>query len=68
MTSDIHDAQNSVLDTAGAIGLQSAGILGGGIGIALAPEITIPAIIGGVAGAKATDSATNKLSKGKYNT
>ena len=68
MTSGIHDAQNSVLDTAGAIGLQSAGMLAGGIGIALAPEVTIPAIIGGVAGAKATDSVTNKLSKGKYNT
>lgn len=68
MTSGIHSAQKNFMDTAGAIGLQSAGILGGAVGLAAAPEITIPAIIGGVGGAKATDKIVEKTSGKKYKT
>lgn len=66
LVSDIHSAQNKFLDTAGAIGLQSAGTVGLAIGAATAPEVTLPAIIGGLAGGKATDKIIEKKSKGKY--
>lgn len=68
MTSDIHSAQKNFMDTAGAVGLQSMAPVGLAVGLTVAPEVTIPALIGGAGGMKATDYAINKLSNDKYNT
>lgn len=68
MTSSIHSAQKEFMDTAGAVGLQSVAPVVLAVGLATAPEVTIPALVGGVGGMKVVDKATNKLSKGEYNT
>lgn len=68
ITSDIHSAQKNFMDTAGAVGLQSMAPVGLAVGLTVAPEVTIPALIGGVGGMKATDYAINKLSNDTYNT
>lgn len=68
MTSGIHSAQKEFMDTAGAVGLQSMAPVGLAVGLATAPEVTIPALVGGIGGMKVVDKATNKLSKGEYNT
>lgn len=68
ITSSIHSAQKNFMDTAGAVGLQSMVPVGLAVGLATAPEVTIPALVGGIGGMKVVDKATNKLSKGEYNT
>lgn len=68
ITSDIHSAQKNFMDTAGAVGLQSMAPVGLAVGLTVTPEVTIPALIGGIGGMKATDYAINKLSNNKYNT
>jgi len=68
LVSDIHSAQKNFLDTAGAIGLQSAGTTALGAGLILAPEVTIPSLVGGLAGGYSTDKIVQKVSDGKYST
>lgn len=68
LTDTIHKGQNEFLDDAGAIGLQSAGIAGLGIGLATNLPATTLGFVGGSSGGMLTNLITTGLSKGKYNT
>lgn len=66
MVSDIHSAQKNFMDTAGAVGLQSAATTALVVPLVANPIGTLSGIGYGLATKYLTDSTINNFSKGKY--
>lgn len=66
LVSDIHSAQKNFMDTAGAIGLQSAGTIALAVPLVANPIGTAIGIGSGLLLGKDVDLVTEMLSDGKY--